>query len=222
MAKIQFNSKSFANFRTVMAKYHNANHETKDFLGSLQETINGDKASLSRNESALAKLINGDTSVHESRESLEAVIEQFKKQLENHEIDKKNATLKKKKAEEDAVDLITDNLYNAYKAYIECKGEGDADAYALAIAEWFMEVQKEGNSPKVEVTANHCMGYIGLVGSMNDSKSQITGMLRKAKPRKTFTEEWLKTLADNLQNANIIAPHNYAYIPVRMRKKDEK
>jgi chromosome segregation ATPase len=220
MAKIQFNSKSFNSFRAIMGQYHSAEHATKDYLGSLQDTINGDMASLSRNNDALEKLLAGDKSIHETEDSLRNAIAQFEKQLEDHKEDRKQAQAKKVKAEEDAVAMVTKELYDAYKTYIECKGDGDADAYAQAIAEWFMSVQT--SDKKIEVYPSGCMGYIGLVGSMNDNKSQKTGMLRKAKTKATFTQEWLKTLADNLQLNNIIAPHKYAYIPVRMRGKDEK
>ena len=216
---IQFNSKSFKTFRDNMAKFHEAEHGTKDYLGSLQATIVGDEASLKRNEEALANLLAGDTRIHESKESLETIIETFKKQLENHATDKKNATDKRKKAEEDAKAMVTDELYKAYKSYIEEKGNGDAQAYAQAWADWFMTVQTGDN--KVEVKAEDCMGYLGYVSSMNDGKSQVTGMLRKAKAPRQFEDEMLKTLADNLQMQKIIAPHKYAYVPVKMRKKSK-
>lgn len=222
MAKIQFNSKSFAKFRAVMGKFHDAEHTTKDTLGKLQADIKESKESLENNEKTLEKLNAGDKSVHESKESLEQAIAQFKKQLENYETDRKNCMKKQKIAEIDAESLVTDKLYNGYKEYIEEKGDGDADKFAQVIADWFMEVQTGEDADKVKVYPSGCMGFIGLVGSMNDNRTQKTGMLIKAKTKSAFTKLWLKTLADNLQNAKIIEPHKYTYVPVRMRNKEEK
>lgn len=216
---IQFNSKSFAKFRATMGKFYNAEHSTKDRIGSLNDSINGSKASLDRNKADLEKLLNGDKSIHESEESLRQVIAQFEKQIEDYKTDRTNATKKKSLAEEDAKNMLTDALYNAYKLYIEAKGDGDADAYAQAIADWFMAVQT--GDDKVQVYPSGCMGFIGLVGGMRDSRSQKTGNLRKAKTPATFKQEWLENLADNLKNAKVIDPYKYEYIPVRMRKKDK-
>lgn len=161
--KMQMNAKSGKNFRTTLAKWHNADFELAEEILRKTDRVNAKKVLIASNEELIAKLEKGESIIGgKSMEELQAEIDTW-----NAEIDAENNALaeyRKEQAERyaDAHALLSKDLHKAYVGYVT---EGKRDEYVVALANFFADNGLEPTIDSLNV-------FVGAVGKKKNSARQ--------------------------------------------------
>lgn len=207
MAKIQFNATTLKTFRNTIGKYYIARHQLNDYIEKHNVIVAGLKASLSNDEEQFWRLTNGDADgITRDADAISASIADLKNKIDVQSANLASAKARAEKAEEKAIGLITPELYNAY---VSCCNDGDADAFADAIAAWFKALGAE------DATAENCRQFVGVVGKRDTSVKQAhkTGKLTDAKKIGAFTKTFLGNLSDILVDNGLVDAYKYTFVP---------
>lgn len=213
MNKIQYNVKEAKPFRTIMAKFHNAKHELANYIA--ETTKKGgvlDSAKTALNEDA-NDLFTLKTGTEEEKKAVVRTLEEVEKsytaskaRVDRVQDDLSKARDKANKACEDALALVTPELYAGY-----CTIGTDDDNFGEVIAKWFIA---QGFA---DATAENCDYYARWFGS-KDKRNTARKIcekkhLRSNMTKKDFTSAWMEALADDLQDAGIINAYKYTFVP---------
>lgn len=161
--KMQMNAKSGKDFRTTLAKWHNADFEIAEEVLRKSDRVKAIYTLISTNKDLIAKLENGEKIIgNKTVEELQAEIDKF-----NADIDAENkamAEYRKVQAERyaDAHALLNKDLHKAYVGYVT---EGRRDEYVVALANFFDENGLEPTIDSLNV-------FIGAVGKKKNSARQ--------------------------------------------------
>lgn len=129
--KMDFSVKSAKAFRDGLAQYHNATFEIADQILQVGESVKSLQTLINTNMEKVKRIDEGDTSVIGNRADLVDEIDTFTAKVDNY----RSQLAEYKKAQADRLDkgyvLLTDDLYEAYKDYLDGKDPSEA------IATWF-------------------------------------------------------------------------------------
>ena len=203
---IQFNATSFKPNRDKLSKYYNATHELVETIEKLNDKIRnveGSLASLKDTEDSDNALIDA--------EDVKRTITTLETRLEKLNKDVTTAKSKAKKAQAEALALVTDDLY---KGYVEDEN------FAEVVATWFQSIGLPDATPE---GCDDYTRYVGTHSKKSTKKAKrTTGRISAGQPRKSFEVLWINALCDDLLDAKVINPYKYTYTPESMKKKDEK
>lgn len=206
MKKIQWNTTNGKNFRTLMAKYHDARHALNDYICKKSVIVSGLKQALDLDLEDLYNLEDGKT------EGILRTLDDVKKSALNNKIaldqaqnDLKVAREKCAKATEKAESLVTDDLYDAY----------NTDDFATAIATWLVANGFD------DADAENCQRFTTFVGlrDLGAKAAFKVGKLTAGKNKKAFTRTFLGAFADLLQDEGIINAYKYTFVAPSKKNK---
>lgn len=207
MSKIQFNATTFKANRDKLSKYYNAVHDLVQTQEKLTDSIKAAEKSLAdvRETATSENALIDDEGIAKTIATLEARIKKL-----TDDLDKAKAKAKKQK--EDALALVTDDLYNGYA--------DSTSNFAQVIANWFISLGLP------DATAEACDEYTRYIGTRdrNSTKKEkrTTGRITAGLTKTKFAPLWIAALCDDLLDAKVINPFKYTYIPESMKKKTEK
>lgn len=199
MQKIQYNTTSLKNFRTIMAKYHNARHALNDYICKKSVIISGLSQAIAMDLEDYSKLESGESEgIVRTMDEIKKSYTQNKSALDTAKADLKVAREKCDKATAQAEALVTDELYKGYYS----------DECAQAIATW---LKAQGAT---DATPENCACYTNFVGLRDlGAKSAFkAGALTDAKSKKAFTRTFLGAFADLLQAQGLINAYKYTFV----------
>lgn len=205
MGKIQFNATSGKIFRATFGKFHNAQHSLAQSLCEVNDSLKNYRGILSTDESQLARLEKGDNvGIIRTREDIEKSREDAKSNITRLEKERVAMSQKAKKASEDTLALVTEELYKGYQSI-----GTDNDIFATAIADWFKA------NGFADATPENCEVYtrwFGMFDKKNSNRKKVeTTYLRTGMTKSNFTSAWCEAMADELQRNGIIHPFKYTY-----------
>lgn len=219
MTKIQYNTKDAKAFRTIMAKFHNAKHSLADYITETTKkggTLDNAKQALADDTEQLFTLRFG---TDDAKKGIIRTLDEVEKSFADNKaiVDRITENLSKareksNKACEDALALVTEDLYKGY-----CTIGTDECDFAEVIAKWFIA---QGFK---DATAENCDYYARWFGSKDkrNSSRKICEKqhLRSNMTKKDFTSAWMEALADDLQDAGIINAYKYTFVPKKANKQ---
>lgn len=151
--KMQFNVKSAKNFRDILAKWHNADFELSVALDKKASIVKGYKTMIETDNDIIAKIDNGEKTM-KSREELLSEISDFENRIAHESKVISELREVQKSRLEDAHNLLSKNMHNAYVDYIK---NGNVDAYIDMLCDFF---EKNGLEP----TNDSIQEFLACVG----------------------------------------------------------
>lgn len=206
---MQFNATSAKDFRVTMAKWNDATFELAEKIMAKSDRVKALRTLISTNDTDLERLAKGEKGVlrDEATIKAESVEIQAKIKAEN------DALAEYKKAQADrlksAHDLLTKELYEAYKAYIS---NDKRDAYVVALAEW---LDAQGLEPAMATLDK----FVAVVGKKkNTARNKIkTGEHNGAFGFNQWRDIFLGEICDVMGDA--IPKYKFTYVLKDERKK---
>lgn len=213
--KMQYNVATAKDFRTKLAKWHNADFELAVAIDKRADAIANKKAAIEDHESSIEKMKNGTmlSSGMTIEERLTA-IESLKGEIKSEN----DAVTELRKAQEtryaDAHALLTADLHKAYVAYIK---EGKRDEYVDALCKFF---EDNGLTPAKDSIDM----FVACVGKKKATKNT---KLKDKKHNDAFTfKPWrdifLGEICDVMGDALPIDKYIYQTMEERMAIKKAK
>lgn len=202
--KSQFNAKEAKNFRSVMAKYYDARHKLNDETLLKNERVKALQTMLNNNYVQLNKIVEGTAIVGRTIEEIQTENAEFERKIELEKEDFKTLSAAQKKRFEDAEELATTALYNAYKeATLTDEKRPD---YINGIADFFTVNGVIAGQDTCEMLAT-------ATGRKNSSAKQAfnSGNLTGVMGINAWKKLFLGTLADLMVAENVFSVYKYAF-----------
>lgn len=199
--KMQMNSKSGKDFRSIMAKWHNADFELAEEILRKSDRVKAIRTLIDSNADLIAKVEKGESIIgNKSVTDLQNEIATWEKQIEQEN----SALAEYKKAQADryadAHALLSKELYNAYVGFVtECK----RDEYICALADFFEQnglepamdslnefvaaVGKKKNSARQKIKTGQHNGSVSYVAWRDIFLGEICDVMGDALPLYKFT-----------------------------------
>jgi hypothetical protein len=206
MKKIQWNTTNGKNFRTLMAKYHDARHALNDYICKKSVIVTGLKQAIDMDLEDILKLEKGENEgILRTLDEVKASYTVNTVNLTTAQEDLKVAREKCAKATEKAESLVTDDLYDAY----------NTDDFATAIATWLVANGFD------DADAENCQRFTTFVGlrDLGAKAAFKAGKLTAGKNKKAFTRTFLGAFADLLQDEGIINAYKYTFVAPSKKNK---
>lgn len=202
--KSQFNSKDAKNFRAVMAKYYDARHALNDETLLRNNRIKSLKSVIDADAAQIAKIESGETVTGRTLEEIQNEISEFNAKIETEKSNFETLAAAQKKRLQDAENLVSTALYNAYKEAM-LADEKTSD-YVGGIADFF-----EVNG--VIAGQDTCEMMATATGRKNTSAKQAfnTGNLTGVMGVNAWKKLFLGTLADLMVSENVFNTYKYAF-----------
>lgn len=215
----QFNVTEAKDFRTTMAKWHNADFDMAQEIAKKNDLIKDRTGSIKTNEGLIDDLKAGKKIIgNKTEKDLLTQIEEFKKDIEDAKKLCTELNDVSRKRLDDGLALVTNDLYDAYVKYCDDKQVEDTwKDYYNKIA---IFLHKNGVVP-CDATI---LALIGAVGSKVSSVNQKikNGKHNTANPKATYKKVFLGELCDIMQKANCLPKKKFEYIPKKLREEQEK
>lgn len=206
----QFNAESAKNFRSTLAKWHNATFEIADELLQKTDRVKALRTLIDSNNALIGKLAAGETIIgSKSIDDLRNEIDAW-----TASIDKENSAMAEyRKAQVDrfkgAEDLVSKSIYEAY-----CNFD-TVDNYTLAIAQFLAD---NGIAP--------CMDTISaLISAIGKKSASARQMCKSGKHNTTFSfQQWRKIFLGELCDmmGKTLPLYKFTYVLKDNRKKSDK
>lgn len=215
--KCQFNTKEVKAFRTILEKYESSRKNLFDSINENKDFMNDLSRRIDTNNSLIEKLEKGEKIVCKKTISdLQSEIEVWENERIAYIEENSKLTQKATERESDGYALITDNLYNAYKAFIvDIDNKDLKDAYYVAIA----------NELLIANNVVPCMETIVAIANIvGQNRNSSTKAVKKDKlngeySKKAYSQLMLNGLCDSIVPINHT---KFNYIPLKMREKSKK
>lgn len=210
--KSQFNGKEAKNFRSVMAKYYDARHALNDETLLRNNRIKSLKSVIDADAAQIEKIMSGETVTGRTLEEIETEITEFNAKIETEKSNFETLAAAQKKRLQDAENLVSTALYNAYKEAMVAD-EKTSD-YINSIASFF-----ETNG--VIAGINTCEMLATATGRKNSSAKQAfnSGNLTGVMGINVWKKLFLGTLADLMVAENVFSVYKYTFtLPEKKNK----
>lgn len=211
--KCQFNASSAKNFRTVLAKWHNATFEIADELLQKNDRVSALRKLIATNDDLIKKIENGQTVIG-GRTAEEVRTESADLQKK---IDAENSAMAEyRKAQADRLksgeDLVSKSLFEAYEKYVDSPYDS---TYFDAIA---MFLQTNGVEPAHETIKT-------LAGAVSKKSASARQMCKSGKHNTAFSfVQWRKIFLGELCDmmGDCLPLYKFIYVLKENRKKSDK